>query len=315
MFQLKNSTILVVGGTGFIGINLIKKFLKLGAKITCLSLKNKYNRLIHKNIKYTVCDYKNLKILKKKINKSFDYVVNLGGYIDHSKFFAGGKMVIDNHFSSTMNLLLSLKKKNLKRYVHVGTCDEYGKNISPIEEKFREDPITSYALAKLASINLLIMLNKTENFPATALRLFLVYGPHQKNDRLIPQVINGCLQKRKFPVSKGNQLRDFCYVDDVVDAIILSLTKKKALGKIFNVGSGKPVSVKFIINAISKIIKQGKPLFSKIKLRKNENLKLYPSINKISRILGWKPKTNLNQGLVKTINYYKTIEQKRFHDR
>ena len=183
----------------------------------------------------------------------------------------------------------------------------YGQNLSPIKENYREDPITSYAVAKLASINLLTMLYKTENFPATILRLFLVYGPHQKDDRLIPQVIKGCLGKKKFPVSKGNQLRDFCYVDDIIYAIILSLTNKKALGKIFNVGSGKPVTVKFIINKISKIIKRGKPQFNKIPFRKNENLKLFPSINKISKLLGWKPKTNLNQGLVKTINYYKTI--------
>ena len=117
-------------------------------------------------------------------------------------------------------------------------------------------------------------------------------------------------KKKSFPVSKGTQLRDFCYVDDVVNAIILTLLKKKALGQIFNVGSGKPVSVKFIINKISKIIKNGKPQFNKIPFRKNENLKLYPSIKKISGFLGWKPKTSLNQGLEKTINYYKTIKQK-----
>ena len=115
------------------------------------------------------------------------------------------------------------------------------------------------------------------------------------------------LKKKKFPVSKGNQLRDFCYVDDVINAILLSLTRPKALGEVFNVGSGKPVSVKFIINKISKIIKQGKPQFNKIPFRKNENLKLYPSIKKIKKVLGWTPKTNLIQGLTKTINYYKTI--------
>ena len=113
-----------------------------------------------------------------------------------------------------------------------------------------------------------------------------------------------------FLISKGNQLRDFCYVEDVINAIILALTKKKALGEVFNVGSGKPVSVKFIIDTISKIIKQGKPLFNKIPFRKNENLKLYPSINKVRKILGWKPKMNLNQGLAKTVNYYKTIKKK-----
>ena len=307
MLQLKNSSILVVGGTGFIGINLVNKLLKIGAKVTCLSLKKKQKKITHKNLRYIFCDYSNFNILKKKINKPFDYVVNLGGYIDHSKFFDKGRKVIDSHFSSTMNLLLLLKRNKLKKYLHIGTCDEYGENISPIKEDSREDPITSYAFAKLASINLLIMLYKTENFPITAIRLFLVYGPSQKNDRLIPQVINGCLKKKHFPVSKGNQLRDFCYVDDVINAIILSLVKKKSLGEVFNVGSGKPVSVKFIINKISKIIKQGKPQFNKIPFRKNENLKLYPSITKIKRFLGWKPKTNLNEGLVKTINYYKTI--------
>ena len=307
MLQLKNSSILVVGGTGFIGTNLVKRLLKLGSKVTCLSLKRRNKNLSHKNLKYIFCDYSNFKVLKKKLNQQYQYVINLGGYIDHSKFFFKGRKIINTHFFSTINLISILKKKKLKRYVHIGTCDEYGDNISPIKENVREDPITSYAFGKLASINLLIMLYKTENFPATALRLFLVYGPYQKNDRLIPQVINGCLSKKSFPVSKGNQLRDFCYVEDVINAIILALTKKKALGEVFNVGSGKPVSVKFIIDTISKIIKQGKPLFNKIPFRKNENLKLYPSINKAVRLLGWKPKTNLNQGLVKTTNYYKTI--------
>ncbi len=256
MHQLKNSSILVVGGTGFIGTNLVKKLLKLGARVTSISLKRKKNKLTHKNLKHVFCDYTKISPLKKKINKPFKYVVNLGGYINHSKFFEGGRRVIDNHFLSTMNLLLSLKRRKLKRYLHIGTCDEYGANVSPIKENSREDPITSYAFAKLASINLLIMLNKTENFPTAVIRLFLVYGPHQKNDRLIPQVINGCLKKKNFPVSKGNQLRDFCYIEDIINAIILSLVKKKALVKVFNVGSVKPVSVKFIINKISKIIKQ-----------------------------------------------------------
>ena len=101
-----------------------------------------------------------------------------------------------------------------------------------------------------------------------------------------------------------------------MDAIIKSLTNKDAKGQILNVGSGKPKKIKNIIEQIKKITKGGYPEYGKIKFRKDEILKLYPSINKISRILGWKPKTNLNQGLVKTINYYKTIKKKVwFYDR
>ena len=90
------------------------------------------------------------------------------------------------------------------------------------------------------------------------------------------------LKKKTFPVSRGTQLRDFCYIDDIVNAILLSLKKKKAIGQVFNVGSGKPVTVKFIIKKISKIIKYGNPQFNKIPFRKNENLKLYSSITKIN---------------------------------
>ena len=206
-----------------------------------------------------------------------------------------------------MNILMSIKRKKIKRYLHVGTCDEYGSNSSPMKETFREDPISPYAVGKVASVNLLTMLYKTEKFPVTILRVFNIYGPKQRNNRLIPQVINGCLNNKNFPVSKGNQLRTFCYVGDLIRAIILSLTKKKAVGEIFNAGSDKPVSLKVIINKISKIIKKGKPQFNKKRVRKSEILNLYPSINKIKKMLGWKPTINLNQGLVKTINYYKTI--------
>ena len=88
--------------------------------------------------------------------------VLIPGLILHSYF--EGRKIINTHFFSTINLISILKKKKLKRYDHIGTCDEYGDNISPIKENVREDPITSYAFGKLASINLLIMLYKTENF-------------------------------------------------------------------------------------------------------------------------------------------------------
>ena len=103
---------------------------------------------------------------------------------------------------------------------------------------------------------------------------------------------------------------DFTHVNDVVDAIIKSLVNKDAKGQIMNVGSGKPRKIKSIIEQVKKITKGGYPEYGKIKFRKDEILKLYPSINKISRILGWRPKTNFDEGLVKTINYYKTIKQK-----
>ena len=86
----------------------------------------------------------------------------------------------------------------------------------------------------------------------------------------MPQIISGCLKNKKFPVSKGDQIRDFCYVDDAVKAIILALKSKKINGEIFNIGSGRPIKIKKVINQICKKIGRGKPQFGKIKYRKGE---------------------------------------------
>ena len=109
----------------------------------------------------------------------------------------------------------------------------------------------------------------------------------------------------KFDCSPGTQLRDFVYVDDIVNAIIKTLKNKKANGHIINLGSGKPVKIKNIILKICKIIGSGTPQFGKIKLRKDEIKNLYPSIAKAKKILNWKPKIGIFSGLKKTINHYK----------
>jgi len=92
-------------------------------------------------------------------------------------------------------------------------------------------------------------------------------------NRLLQIVIKGCIKNKKFPCSKGNQLRDFVHVDDVVDAILKSLTNKNARGQIINIGSGDPRIIKKIIEYIKKISQGGYPLFGKVKLRKDEILK------------------------------------------
>ena len=92
--------------------------------------------------------------------------------------------------------------------------------------------------------------------PKIILRIFLAYGPGQDQKRFIPQIIAGCLQNKNFDTSAGKQLRDFCYIDDVISAIYKCLLDTKNNGEIFNVGSGKPIQIKFLINKKGKIIKK-----------------------------------------------------------
>ena len=94
------------------------------------------------------------------------------------------------------------------------------------------------------------MLNRTENFPACTLRLFLVYGPGQSQERFVPQIIKGCFLNQSFKTSLGEQIRDFCFIEDITDGILRTLQSPNVFGKTYNLASGKPVKVKSIINQI-----------------------------------------------------------------
>ncbi len=295
--------ILIVGGTGFIGYHLAKKSLEKKWDVTSISSGPPKRIRKLKKVKYIKCDITKKNILKKKIKTNFDYVVNLGGYVDHTK----KEKTFKSHYRGCRNLAEIFLKKNLKTFIQMGSSVEYGNSKSPQKEIMRPKTIllkSIYGKAKLMSSNYLIKLYKDKNFPVTILRLYLAFGPKQDINRFIPIIINSCIKNKKFPCSEGKQFRDFIYIDDVINAIFKCLDNKNARGEIFNIGSGKPKKIKNIIQKIKKIIKKGEPEYGKIKLRKDEILKLFPSIKKIQKKLNWKPNIPFDYGLRKTIRTY-----------
>lgn len=306
----KKKNILIVGGTGFIGYHLAKIALKKGFQVTSLSSKKpkKLRKLV--KVKYILCDISKKKILENKLKKkNYDYVVNLGGYVDHTN----KTKTFDSHYNGCKNLANIFLKKNIISFVQIGSSVEYGNHNSPQVETLNCNPIkqtSTYGKAKLLSTLYLLKLYEEYKFPVTILRLYLSYGPRQDINRFLPIIINGCINNLKFPCSTGSQYRDFIHVKDVVRAIFKSLTNRKARGQIFNVGSGKPHKLKSIILLIRSILKGGKPEFGKIKLRKDEIKILFPNIQKIKTKLNWRPTISFNQGIKSTI---KDFQERTFH--
>ena len=296
--------ILIVGGTGFIGYHLAKKSLKKGWQVTSVSSNPPKSIRYLSKVKYIRCDITNKKLLESRINTNFDYVVNLGGYVDHSN----KKKTFLSHYIGCKNLAKIFLKKNPSSFIQIGTSLEYGTSKSPQKENIKcnlKSIKSIYGKAKLLSSMYVIKLFKEKKFPSTVLRPYLIYGPKQDINRFLPTIIQGCIKDKKFPSSKGDQLRDFLYVDDAVEAIIKLLTNKKAIGKIINIGSGKPKIIKNVIEKVIKISKGGKPQYGAFKLRKFDMPKLYPSIRKIKNTINWQPKVSFEKGLRKTINSYK----------
>lgn len=291
--------VLIIGGKGFLGTNVARALIKFGYNVDLLCKKKKnFKRL--KNTNYIFCDIRNKKDLKKKIDNNYEYVINFAGNIDHKNT----QQTFSTHFIAIKNILEILKKRKIKLFIQAGSCLEYGKNKSPQKEKERCRPISQYGKSKYYLSKYLIKNKKKFQFKFIILRLYQVYGPYQKKDRLIPIVIDSCLQNKNFNCTEGNQERDFLYIDDLTTLIKKMLNHKKINSNIYNVGSGNPIKVRNVICKIRKIISKGNPKFGAIKMRKDEVKFLYPDIKKVKKEFKWSPKVNIFEGLKKTIKFY-----------
>jgi len=304
MQEVFNKRFLVTGGRGFIGRALVRRLLELGGDVVSLSRRDIATDFKSAGSREVVVDLRNRASLNAVFKGDrFDYVFNAVGYIDHSRYFEGGRDVIDTHYCGTLNLLEHVYWSGLRKFVQIGSSDEYGSAPAPQNEQLRESPISPYSAAKAGATHLIQTLSRTEGFPGVVVRLFLVYGPGQNLQRFLPQIIKGCLEGRKFPTSSGEQLRDFCYIEDVVEGLLLAALKPEAVGRVINIASGQPISIRTVIEKVVKLVGSGQPIFGAYPYRVGENMELYADISLAKSLLNWNPKTNLEEGLKRTIEY------------
>ena len=271
--------------------------------ISISTKKPKKSRFL-KEVQYVYCDISNKKKLYKKLERiDTDYVINFGGYVNHKNILKTRL----SHYIGCKNLATFFVKKKCKLFLQIGSSLEYGKLKSPHLERYKLNHKlnSSYSTSKLQATKFLCNLRDKYNFPCVILRPYLIYGPYQDFNRLIPSTIDNCLKDKAFLCSSGVQKRDFLYIDDFLEGVLKIIYSKNKLKTIINIGSQNPISVRNVIEMIRKIINKGKPIFGKILMRKDEISVSYPDINYIKKHIKWKPNTNLEKGLKLTIKYYK----------
>ena len=266
-------------------------------KIVCLT-KKKNEKLSSSQIKRLyIKEYNYLNLEKKLKKESFNFIINFAGNINHKKKIE----TYQAHFQLIKNIVKYINKTNSGLLIQAGSSLEYGKVKSPHKENQTCKPNSYYGKAKLLSTEYI----KKNLKKYIILRLYQVYGPLQKKDRLIPIIIDSCLKDKNFPCTEGNQKRDFLFIDDFIKLVFLIIKSKKVYNGIYNVGYGKPIEVKKIIFMINKKINRGTPLYGKLRMRKDEVKILYPRLSKVRDTFNWSPSVNLNDGINKTINFYK----------
>ena len=301
--------VLIVGGSGFIGHHLMLKIINLNYNVYCLS-KNKIKNKI-KKVNYISQNLNNKNKLFKSINLiKFDYVIYSAGYIQHEVFDKKGFQYISYNIKNFNNLIESIDLKNVKKFINISSSDEYGISKAPQKESQYGVQLTPYSILKNYNSSLLKTLNLKYKLNYLNVFTFLVYGPGQNIDRLIPAMITNFLNNKLFVLKNPKFNRDLLYIEDYVDLIIKLLRSKKIINMNINIGSGKIINLAKLAKIIYSKINRGSLNIPENNIITNSDVKdLYPNLKKLkTHIKNWKPKFNLDYGLNLTIEHYKKFK-------
>lgn len=307
--KLENKQVLVSGGAGFIGSEVVSQLSRLGAKITVFdnysSGRRKYLEGI-KNVVQVRGSITNRHQLHKVVAKS-DYIINLAAlpFIPDSYYYPNEFFKVNAE--GTINVVTeSIKSKKLKMFVHISTSEVYGSaKFSPMSEDHPTLPQSTYAASKLAGERAVFTLHKEHGFPAIIIRPFNSYGPRITQPYIIPEIINQVLSgNRNVLLGNVESIRDFTYVSDTARGIISALVSDGAVGESINVGSNRGYKIKFLVKLIASLAgKQVGIIIDKKRFRPFDVQKLVCDNRKAGRLLGWKPVVPVEEGLERTINW------------
>ncbi len=321
MKEFNGSRVLVTGGNGFIGSHLTAKLVELEANVSIISRNpdtTKIEEFLDKVDFYKVdlaYDDSLSKIIKRI---EPEIVFHLSADLDVRRDIKLLNYTIDNNLKGAMNLIISLEDLT-KRYevlVNTGTCEEYGNGDAPFKEDQVPRPVSPYSASKVAITSYCKMLYETQGLPIVTVRPFLTYGPKQTNANMfIPSLILSCLMGKKFKMTKGEQTRDFVYIDDVVEGYLKAALTKKAVGEIVNIGSGQEYRIIDVANRIVKLTNSGIELDTSLPCRPGETMHFFSCNKKAKTLLDWEPRTNLEEGLEKTIGWYSSKFKEGYLDK
>ncbi len=318
--KFKRSEVLITGGLGFIGSNLAIALVNLGARVTIIDSMipglggNLFNIApIHKKVTINFSDIRDVNAMNYLV-RGKNYIFHLAGQVDHVLSLTDPYPDIDINIKGTAVLMEACKHNNPSvRVVYSGTRGQYGRVVSlPVKETAQTQPLGIYEISRLTAEKIIQVYNDVHKIDSTMLRLTNVYGPRSQMLHSHYNVVNWfvrlSLDDGTIKVfGDGKIKRDFLFVDDCVEALLMSALSEDARGEILNVGMDRPTDFLNLVKILIKISKRGRWEFAPFSPERKvqEPGDFYSDVSKIRRVVGWKPKTKLSDGLTKTLDYYR----------
>lgn len=308
--------VLVTGAAGFIGSHLAERLAKENYEVFGIDNFNDYYDANLKRLNAKHVSAHGVKIIEADLRDDlntilphdFDYVFHFAGQpgISNSTTL---KEYVDNNIYATENLLQFVKtsNKNLKLFVNIATSSVYG-SVANLPETSIVKPISYYGITKFSAEQLVLKSQRMNEIPACSFRLYSVYGPRERPEKLYTKLIKSIVENTSFPLFKGSleHSRSFTYVGDIVDGLMKSIGNVAACnGEVINLGSDKEYTTADGIALVEKII--GKSAQLEITApRDGDQLKTTAVIDKASKLLKYTPNTSFEEGLRKQVEWYMT---------
>jgi len=302
--------VLITGAEGFIGSHLSARLVKEGARVSALVRPGAdLSRLSALEDKMSInsLDIREIEQVEEFVaTVRPQRIFHLAAITDVNRDWKSVPLVTEVNLGGTINLLQALSSIDYEICITTCTAEAYGRNPAPFKENMPLDPISPYSFSKAAATAFCRMAAASLGASVRVLRLFLVYGPGQGEERFLPQLIKAALTGSPFKMTAGEQTREYTYIDDVIEGLLMAAAKGRGEGEVYNLGSGQEISLKDLVEKLGEItgrkVKLDRDVLS---YRENEIWRFLGDNHRAYDSLCWKVKTPLEIGLIRTVNWYK----------
>lgn len=308
---MKNKRVLVTGGSGFIGSHLVHRLLADGAEVAVTVrygnvMKNERLRDCWNDISVIEADLRNRGALEAGLREfPPEVVLHLAAYNHVGQSFVQVEECFDVNAKGTANLLDACH--DCERFIYMSTSEVYGHQTKvPFIETMCPEPISPYAITKYAGELYCHMKQRIGGETSVVLlRPFNTFGPYQSVKAIIPELIVDCLRGKTIHTTKGEQTREFNYVDNIVDGLVLAASHSGRLDGVMNLASGEEVSIRDLVTKIAELTgTRSKIEIGALPYRPTEIWRMFADSSRARQTLGWEPRVRLEEGLKKTVEWF-----------